>query len=136
MQNHHQSIEIKCSATECFVALTKHIHLWWSECTEGKANALGTKFTVHFDKTFKKMKVAELISNQKVVWHCIASYLDLGSLQNKSEWNDTRIEWVIESYGSGIVLHVTHSGNNLPRAKNVSEARRAELEEKRELSVH
>ncbi len=112
MPDYSQSSKINCSPEKCFSALTQHIKSWWSERSEGQPNVVGSVFTVHFDKTFKTMKVIELIDNHKVVWHCIDSYLDLDSLTNKSEWNDTKIEWAIEAFENGILLKVTHLGLN------------------------
>lgn len=112
MQDYHQSKKINCSPAKCFVALTQHIALWWSQRTEGNADIVGAEFTVCFDNTFKRMKVIELIHNQKIVWQCIDSHLDLDSLKNKAEWNDTRIEWIIETSEGGITLNVTHVGLN------------------------
>jgi hypothetical protein len=112
MQDYKKSIKINCSATTCFEALTQQVNLWWSDLIEGETNTLNAIFCVHFDKTFKKMKVVEMIKNQMLVWECIDSYLDLDSLKNKSEWNDTKIVWIIRPSEDAIVLDVTHVGLN------------------------
>lgn len=111
MQHFTQSFTITCSPKDCFAALTKDISLWWSEHTVGLADSEGAIFTVHFDKTFKKMQVAQLTNNH-ILWRCIDSYLDLEGLENKSEWNATTIEWQFDASETGTKLNVTHVGLN------------------------
>lgn len=112
MSDYTRTAMIACPTHEAFSALTRHIDLWWSKAFNGRADAVGATFTVHFDKTFKTMEVVELIPDAKVVWECVASHLDLETLARKAEWDGTRIEWTLQPTEAGTMLHVTHVGLN------------------------
>lgn len=110
MRDYSRSQNLRCSAKQCFDALTLRIHAWWTERIEGEPHIEGGVFTVRFAKTFKRMQVVELRPGASVVWRCIASYLDLDTLAHKSQWDDTEIRWSIEPHGDGVTLSVTHLG--------------------------
>lgn len=112
MSDYVRSVAIGCTPAECFRALTQHISSWWSTRTEGESDREGGEFSVHFGKTYKRLKVIQLTHERTIVWRCTDSYLDLDSLGDKSEWNGTEIRWQIGRSENGATLGVTHVGLN------------------------
>ena len=104
------SIETSRSAKEVFDCLTNGIKHWWSEVMEGSANSVGDRFIVRFGDTFKDLEVVDLVRYKKVVWLCNNSHIDMTTLNNKSEWNGTRIAWHIMQNDIGITLRLEHDG--------------------------
>src|SRR5690606_9972908 len=93
-----------------FKALTQQIDNWWTEDFKGSSDNLNDEFTVQFGTTFKTMKVMELIPNQRVVWLCIDTLIDLPELQNNTEWKGTKIVWELENEIETTKITLTHFG--------------------------
>lgn len=81
---------------------------WWTKNCKGKAERAGDAFTVRFGATFVVFEVVELIPGKKAVWQVYDS--NLHWLENKKEWNDTRIEWEIFSDVKTTHARMTHRG--------------------------
>lgn len=108
--NYSNSLFIKSEAEKVYGAITNHISDWWSEDYSGISNNLNDKFTVRFGTTFKTMKVTELIPNEKVVWICIDTLIDIPELPNNTEWKDTRIVWELQKDDDNTKITLTHIG--------------------------
>ena len=92
MENYRQTIQINRQLPEVLNAFTKNIPLWWSESFEGNAENPGDRFTVRFgNAVFKTIRVQHPKSPKQVLWHVEDSLIDLEELNNKREWNNTRI---------------------------------------------
>ena len=76
---------VKKNILSVFQAITQQIPKWWTEDFEGSADKVNDEFTVRFSTTFKTMKVQELIPNEKIVWLCIDTLIDIPELQNNTE---------------------------------------------------
>lgn len=104
---------VKSSPEEAYKAITERINDWWSNHFEGTAVKSGQIFKVGFDanmSTFKKMRIGATEVGRMVEWECIDSYLNLDSLNNKSEWIGTKMTWTIEPSDSGTKITITHEG--------------------------
>ena len=108
--NYHSSFFVNSSGQAAYRAITESIAEWWTEDFSGTANTLNAEFTVRFGTTFKTMKVIELIPNEKVVWSCIDTLIDMPELKNKEEWKDTKIVWEIEKKSQHTNISLTHIG--------------------------
>ena len=104
----HYEITVESTAKKIYAGLTQNIQNWWTEKMDGSANKINDVFTVHFDKTFKKIKVVELIPDKKVIWEVLDSYFDIPEFKNKSEWNGTKIVWEINPNENATDLIMTH----------------------------
>lgn len=112
MKDYQKIILLQKSANEVFVAITEHIADWWSNDLTGSANQTGDFFNIAFGQTRKTMEILEIIPDQKVVWKCTKAYIDLGSLENKSEWIGTKMIWQISEKDQKTTLTFLHEGLN------------------------
>ncbi|HEY0670345.1 MAG TPA: SRPBCC domain-containing protein [Sphingobacteriaceae bacterium] len=93
---------------EVFDAVT-NVRGWWSEEIEGNTASLNDEFTYHYeDVHYSKMKLIEVIPNQKVVW--LVKYNYFKFTEDKSEWTGTKISFEIEQKGDKTQLIFTHHG--------------------------
>ncbi len=82
---------------------------WWSEEVEGGTEELNDEFNYHYQDIHScKMKLIELVPNEKVVWLVLENYFKFTS--DKSEWIDTRVIFEISKKGDKTQLHFTHLG--------------------------
>lgn len=95
-----------------FEVLTKSIPDWWTQNFEGAAALVNDIFKIRFGNTHKTMQIEAIIPNKKVVWRCLQAYIDMKSLNNKSEWEGTQMVWEIAPNGDSTSLLLTHHGLN------------------------
>lgn len=82
---------------------------WWSEEVEGNTEKLNDEFTYHYKDVHScKMKLIEVVPNEKVVWHVLDNYFNF--TQDKSEWKDTKISFEISKKDDKTHLRFTHIG--------------------------
>ena len=82
---------------------------WWSEEIEGSAKKLNDEFAYHYkDVHIAKMKLVEVIPNQKVVWLVMDNYFQF--TKDKSEWTGTKIIFEITEKNNKTQLQFTHLG--------------------------
>ena len=82
---------------------------WWSEEIEGNTDKENEVFNYHFEDIHAcKVKVLELVPNQKVVWHILEN--DFNFTNDKTEWVDTKVVFDISSEGGKTKLVFTHLG--------------------------
>ncbi len=110
--NFQYAITLETDAKKIYSGLTQQLHQWWTEKMEGSADKLNDVFTVHFDKTYKIIKVVELLLNKKITWEILDSFIDIPEFKNKSEWSGTRISWEITANDDSTDLVLTHHGLN------------------------
>jgi hypothetical protein len=93
---------------EAFAAI-KNVRGWWSGEIEGSTDKLGDEFTYRFkDVHFSKQKITEVIPGKKVVWLVLDSYLSF--IEDKREWNGTKVTFEIARKGDKTEVRFTHMG--------------------------
>jgi Activator of Hsp90 ATPase homolog 1-like protein len=106
-KDYQTSITVKTNAKEVQQGINK-VSEWWTISFEGSAAKLNDKFTVRFGKTFVKFNINEVVPDEKIVWAVTDCYLDW--LNDKKEWNNTKILWEISGKGKTTEITMTHVG--------------------------
>jgi hypothetical protein len=82
---------------------------WWSAGIEGGTDKLNDEFIYHYkDIHYCKIKLTELVPNQKVVWLVLDNYFQF--TEDKSEWKGTKIIFEISQKGNQTQISFTHEG--------------------------
>jgi uncharacterized protein YndB with AHSA1/START domain len=108
--NFQSTIHIKASSSDVFKALTSEISKWWTKEFKGQSRNMLDEFTVRFGSSHKTMVVVGVIQDIRVVWECLDAVIDLPELDNKSEWEGTRMGWTIDEEDSYTNLSLMHVG--------------------------
>jgi hypothetical protein len=107
-QNYTTTFTVDQTPEEAFAAIND-VRGWWSGNIEGSTNKLGDEWTYRYkDIHYSKQKITELIPGKKVVWHVLDSYLNF--IEDKTEWNDTRITFEIARKGDKTKVRFSHLG--------------------------
>jgi hypothetical protein len=97
------------SLTAAFESIASGVNEWWVTNIEGSSQNPGDVFTLHFSgEVFLTFKVTEFVRDQKIEWTVIDCYLPW--LQDKKEWNDTRVLFEFEKKGDQVQITMTHIG--------------------------
>ena len=112
MKDYQKRIVVQKPANQVYAAITEHISDWWTNDLSGSASQKGDSFKIAFGGTRKTMEISEILPNQKVVWTCTQAYIDMDSLENKSEWLGTKIIWELSTEGQTTTLEFLHQGLN------------------------
>jgi hypothetical protein len=105
--NFHRTITLNASAEEVMKKIGQ-VNRWWAKNFTGKAEKANDKFSVHFGETFVNFQISEFIPNQKVVWTVTDCNLDW--INNKKEWNDTKVVFEIFEKKDSTQISFTHVG--------------------------
>lgn len=82
---------------------------WWSEEIEGSTNQLNDEFNYHYEDVHHcKMKLIEVIPNEKVVWLVLDNFFKF--TKDKSEWTGTKIIFEITELDNKTQIRFTHQG--------------------------
>lgn len=96
------------SPEEAFAAIN-NVRGWWSGEIEGSTDKLGDEFTYRYKEFhYSKKKITELVPGKKVVWLVLDSHLSF--VENKSEWNGTKIIFDVSKKGDKTEVRFTHAG--------------------------
>jgi hypothetical protein len=96
------------SLEEVFNAVT-NARGWWSEEIEGSTDELNAEFFYHHkDVHLAKMKIVELVPNEKVEWFVKDNYFSF--IEDKTEWKGTKIVFEISKKDNKTQLVFTHHG--------------------------
>jgi uncharacterized protein YndB with AHSA1/START domain len=82
---------------------------WWNASMEGSTANVGDRFSYDVPGIHRcKMRVAELVPNERIVWHVEEN--SLGFVADQTEWVGTDIVFDILSVAGGSELRFTHIG--------------------------
>lgn len=102
------SITVDQSPEEVFHAVNNP-RAWWSMEIEGSTDKLDDVFNYHYKDVHRcKMKVVEMVRNEKVAWQVLENYFDF--TDDKTEWTGTKIIFQITKQGNNALLSFTHQG--------------------------
>ena len=80
-------IQVNQSPQEVFNAVT-NVQGWWSEEIEGNTTKLNDEFNYHYEDVHRcKIKLIEVIPNQKIVWLIEENYFSF--TKDDTEWTNT-----------------------------------------------
>lgn len=102
------TILVANSPKEVFNAIN-NVRGWWSEEIEGSTDRLNDEWNYHYqDVHLCKMKIVELIPNQKVVWLVMDNHFSF--TKDKNEWTGNKIIFEITEKGNQTQLQFTQEG--------------------------
>jgi len=107
-QNLTTAFTVDQTPEEAFAAIN-NVPGWWSGEIVGNTDKLGAEFTYRYQDLHRsKQKITELIPGKKVVWLVLDSYLSF--IEDKTEWNGTKITFEISKKGHKTEVRFTHVG--------------------------
>lgn len=102
------NITVDQTPEEAFGAI-KNLRGWWSEEIEGSTGNLGDEFTYRYKDVHScRLKLVELVPNQRVVWLVVDNYFSF--TEDKSEWKGTKLIFEVSRSGDKTEIRFTHEG--------------------------
>lgn len=102
------TIIVDRSPEEVFKAI-QNVKGWWSEEIEGKTANEGDIFKYHYEDVHRcKVKLTEVIPNQKIVWLIEENYFSF--TEDDTEWTNTTAVFDISKEDHKTKLTFTHVG--------------------------
>ena len=93
---------------QAFNAITD-VRGWWSENIEGGTDKLNDEYIYHYqDIHYCKIKLIEVVPDQKVVWLVLDNYFKF--TKDKNEWTGTKIVFDISQKDGQTAATFTHEG--------------------------
>ncbi len=103
-----RSISVEQTPKQVFDAIC-NVRGWWSEEIMGTTDKCNETFIYQYeDVHYAKIKVVELIPNEKIVWFVAYNYFKF--TVDKSEWTGTTISFDISVKDSKTEIRFTHHG--------------------------
>jgi hypothetical protein len=107
-QDYTTTIMVNATAQQSSDAI-KNVSGWWSENIEGSTDKLNEEFIYHYkDLHYCKLKLIELVPDQKVVWMVLDNYFKF--TEEKSEWIGTKLIFEIAQKNNQTEIRFTHEG--------------------------
>ena len=102
------AITVDQTPEEAFAAIND-VRGWWSGQLDGGTEKLGDEFTYRYKEIhYSKQRIIESIPGQRVVWLVVDSYLSF--VEDKTEWNGTKVVFDIAKKGKKTEVRFTHVG--------------------------
>jgi hypothetical protein len=106
-KNYEATISVNAAPEKALTAIN-NVSGWWAKHFEGSAEKLHDQFTVRFGTTFVIFEMIDLIPGDTTVWEVRDCYLPW--LNDKTEWNGTRVVWVLNPKQDSTIITMTHIG--------------------------
>ena len=104
------TIQVIVSPGKVFDAIND-VRGWWAGEIKGKTAKVGDEFTYAYENFHRsKQRVVEHVPGKKVAWLVLKGSLNF--VENKGEWDGTRIEFTIARKGEKTEIRFTHVGLN------------------------
>lgn len=108
VQDFTTTLIVDQSPEEVFNAVT-NVRGWWSEQIDGNTAKLNDEFDYHYEDVHHcKVKLIEVIPNQKIVWLVEKNYFKF--TEDETEWTDTKPTFEISEKDGKTELRFTHIG--------------------------
>ena len=108
------TIEVTAGPDVCFEAITKQMHLWWTETTEGEINEVGDRVKAIFPPGFGfwEFEATALEAAERIELTCIDAEHRVAGQPSEidKEWLGTRIVWTFENGNGKSRVTLTHHG--------------------------
>lgn len=102
------TLRVDASRGKAFDAIND-VRGWWAGEIKGGTAKVGDEFAYAYENFHRtKQRVVELVPGKKVAWLVLAGSLNF--VENKSEWDGTRIEFAIARNGGKTEIRFTHVG--------------------------
>jgi len=106
--NFSSTFTVDQTPAEAFAAIN-NVRGWWSGEIDGRTDKLGEEFAYRYkDVHYSKQKITEFIPGKKVAWLVLDSSLSF--IEDKSEWNGTKVTFEIAKKAGKTEVHFTHVG--------------------------
>ena len=106
--NFTTAFQVDRTPEEAFAAIN-NVRGWWSGDIEGPTDKLGDEWSYRYkDVHFSKHRITEFVPGEKVAWLVLDSYLSF--VDDKKEWNGTRITFEIAAKGDKTEVRFSHLG--------------------------
>ncbi|HVX27444.1 MAG TPA: SRPBCC domain-containing protein [Parafilimonas sp.] len=106
-ENYSISFNTNASAKAAFKNIN-NVAGWWTKNIEGNTENVNDVFTVRFGETFVTFEITEIIPERKIVWKVTGC--NLHWLNNKKEWNNTKVHWLIAKKNNSTKITMMHEG--------------------------
>lgn len=94
---------------EVAFAAINNVRGWWGDDVDGSNDHVGDEFTFRVrDVHYSKLKVIELVPNEKVVWLVLDNHLNY--VEDQSEWVGTKLSFEIAAQSNQTEVRFAHLG--------------------------
>ena len=108
MDDFTASFVVPRSPADVFAAIN-NVRGWWGEHVEGSNDKIGDEFIFRVrDVHYSKLRVVDLVPNEKVVWLVLENYMNF--VHDQTEWVGTRISFEIVRTGAETEVRFVHLG--------------------------
>jgi hypothetical protein len=107
-QSFTTTFSVDQSPADVFAAIN-NVRGWWSQEIDGGTDTLGDEFSYRAQDLHRcKMKLTEVIPDQKAVWLVLDNYFSF--VEDQNEWTGTEIIFEISEEAGKTEVRFTHKG--------------------------
>jgi hypothetical protein len=108
MNDYTTSFTVEQSPSEVFNAVN-NVRGWWGEDVQGSSHNVGDEFTYRVeDVHYSKLRVTELVPNEKVSWLVLENHMNF--VEDQTEWVGTTISFEIGRKNGQTEVRFAHLG--------------------------
>ena len=107
-QNFSTTISVDQTPQQAFDAIN-NVRGWWTGEIVGRTDKLGDEFTYRYkDMHYSKQRITESLPGKRITWLIVDSSLNF--VEDKNEWNGTKVVFEIAKQGDKTEVRFTHEG--------------------------